>query len=57
MTEVQQARPTVLYVDDEDMALKYFARAVGNEYEVLTATGADEAIGMLRADARARSSW
>ena len=48
MSEVQQARPTVLYVDDEDMALKYFARAVGNEYEVLTAAGADEAIGILR---------
>ncbi len=48
MTDVQQARPTVLYVDDEDMARKYFARAVGNEYEVLVAAGADEAIGMLR---------
>ncbi len=48
MSEVQQVRPSVLYVDDEDMARKYFARAVGNEYEVLTAADADEAIGMLR---------
>lgn len=49
MTDTTQPRPTILYVDDEEMACKYFARAVGSEYEVLSATGADEAVGILRA--------
>ena len=49
MTDTTQARPTILYVDDEEMACKYFARAVGSEYEVLSAAGADEAVGILRA--------
>lgn len=50
MSEVQQARPTILYVDDEDMARKYFARAVGGEYEVLLAASADEGVALLRAE-------
>ena len=29
MTDTTQPRPTILYVDDEEMACKYFARAVG----------------------------
>lgn len=48
-TDTTQARPTILYVDDEEMACKYFARAVGSEYEVLSAISADEAVGILRA--------
>lgn len=47
MSEGQPVRPTILYADDEEMARKYFARAVGNEYEVLVADGADEAIAIL----------
>lgn len=39
---------TVLYVDDEDMARKYFVRVFGADYDMLTATDADAAIGMLR---------
>jgi CheY-like chemotaxis protein len=39
--------PTVLYVDDEDMARKYFGRAFGNEYRVLTAPGVDAALALL----------
>ncbi|AGW91882.1 MULTISPECIES: hybrid sensor histidine kinase/response regulator [Cupriavidus] len=50
MSEVQQARPTILYVDDEDMARKYFARAVGGEYEVLLAASADEGVALLGAE-------
>lgn len=38
----------ILYVDDEVMAQKYFLRSVGSEFEVLTASSADEAIEMLR---------
>jgi two-component system response regulator PhcR len=39
---------TILYVDDEELARKYFARAVGSDYEVLTAADADTAIGLLQ---------
>lgn len=39
----------VLYVDDEEMACKYFARAMAHEYQVLTATGAEQALAMLAA--------
>lgn len=49
MTDTSQPRPIILYVDDEEMACKYFARAVGSEYEVLSATSADQAVGILRA--------
>ncbi len=38
----------ILYVDDEELALKYFARTVGNDYPVLTASGADAAIEILQ---------
>jgi len=49
MTDPGQTRPTVLYVDDEEMACKYFARAVGSEYEVLSAVSADDAMAVLAA--------
>lgn len=48
MTDVSQPRLTVLYVDDEEMACKYFGRAAGFEYDVLTATSAQDAIEVLR---------
>lgn len=48
MSETQQARPTVVYVDDEELARKYFARSAGNGYEVLLASDADEAVSILR---------
>jgi two-component system response regulator PhcR len=38
----------ILYVDDEEMAQKYFLRSVESEFDVLTASGADEAVEMLR---------
>lgn len=38
----------LLYVDDEDMARKYFVRCVGTDYDVLTAAGADAAIALLQ---------
>ncbi len=43
---------TILYVDDEEMALKYFGRSVGNTYQVLTASTADAAIEMLQDEDR-----
>nr|WKF55886.1 Hydrogenase transcriptional regulatory protein hupR1 [Paraburkholderia busanensis] len=48
MSETQPVRPTVVYVDDEEMARKYFARAASGDYEVLLAGGADEAWSILR---------
>lgn len=39
---------TILYVDDEDMARKYFARSFGADYEILTVADADAAVGVLR---------
>ncbi len=39
---------SILYVDDEEMAQKYFQRIIGGEFNVLVASGADEAIEMLR---------
>ncbi|MGZ3182436.1 MAG: hybrid sensor histidine kinase/response regulator [Telluria sp.] len=41
------APPTVLYVDDEEMARKYFARAAGEAFRVLTAGSVSEAAGVL----------
>jgi len=37
----------VLYVDDEEMACKYFQRAVGRDFKVFVAAGAEQAIAML----------
>jgi two-component system response regulator PhcR len=50
MSETMQARQTIIYVDDEPMAGKYFARSAGEAYEVLLAASADEAVEILRRD-------
>lgn len=47
MEELEHKAITILYVDDERMACKYFASAVGTDYEVLTALSADAAIAIL----------
>jgi two-component system response regulator PhcR len=39
---------TILYVDDEEMARKYFVRSAEADYEILTAADADAAIAILR---------
>ena len=48
MRETQQTRQTVVYVDDEELARKYFARSAGSDYEVLLAADTDEAMSILR---------
>ncbi|MBB5423065.1 hybrid sensor histidine kinase/response regulator [Paraburkholderia atlantica] len=50
MNDIRQTQPTLLYVDDEELACKYFARTVGADYEVLLATSSDEAIAILEQD-------
>ena len=39
---------TILFVDDEPQACKWFARTFGREFSVLTAPGVDEALALLR---------
>ena len=41
------SRATVLYVDDETLACKYFAHLAGVRYRVLTAAGVDHALALL----------
>ncbi|MDR3482249.1 MAG: hybrid sensor histidine kinase/response regulator [Burkholderiaceae bacterium] len=48
MSEIEPMAANVLYVDDEELACKYFARAVAADYRVVTASGADGAIEILR---------
>jgi two-component system, response regulator PhcR len=50
MSENPQAQYTVVYVDDEELARKYFARSAGSDYDVLLAASADEAISILRSE-------
>ncbi|ASW02474.1 hybrid sensor histidine kinase/response regulator [Paraburkholderia aromaticivorans] len=50
MNDIRQTQPTILYVDDEELAGKYFARAVDADYEVLLARSSDEAIAVLQQD-------
>ncbi len=38
---------TILYVDDEELACKYFVRAVETDYDVLTASSVDAALAIL----------
>ena len=39
---------TILFVDDEAHACKWFARLFADEFSILTAGGADEALQLLR---------
>lgn len=48
MIQQQFSAATILYVDDEDVACKYFARLFGVEYSLLTATNAEDALKILR---------
>ena len=37
----------ILYVDDEEMSLKYFTRAFGNKFRVLSAANASDCYRLL----------
>jgi two-component system probable response regulator PhcQ len=40
-------RFAILYVDDEEMSLKYFARAFGDQFRILTAASAQDGLKLL----------
>jgi len=40
-------RYAVLYVDDEEMALKYFEKTFGGEFRIITATNANEGLKLI----------
>ena len=40
----------VLYVDDEEQALKYFAKILGREFQILTAPSVAAALEILNRD-------
>jgi two-component system probable response regulator PhcQ len=40
----------ILYVDDEEKSLKYFARAFGEQFRILTASNAQEGLKLLEAN-------
>lgn len=44
--------PSILYVDDEPQSIKYFTRAFGSEFRVLTAGGTAEAERVLATEAQ-----
>lgn len=46
-TSVNPLASTVLFVDDEPLSCKWFARTFEDEFAVLTASGVDEALGIL----------
>lgn len=54
LSPVSQSPPSredacvILFVDDEPQACKWFARLFANEFTILTAGGADEALQLLR---------
>ena len=45
--ELTGGAPRILFVDDEPTSRKWFAREFGDEFMVVTAGGADEALAML----------
>lgn len=47
-SHARQHASTILFVDDEPQACKWFTRMFSGEFAILTAGGADEALHMLR---------
>jgi two-component system probable response regulator PhcQ len=46
-TQYDLKRYTVLYVDDEEKALKYFEKTFGDEFRILTATNAADGLKLI----------
>ncbi len=52
MDGFDHAAATILYVDDEEIARKYFVRTVACEHEVIVAGSADEALDILESEGK-----
>lgn len=50
MDGFDDAAATILYVDDEEMARKYFVRTIACEHEVIVAASAADAMNILKAE-------
>lgn len=50
-TLTDYSKYAVLYVDDEEQALKYFKRGFEKQFRVLTATSVDQALGLVQEQA------
>ena len=48
MSDTQQTIANILYVDDEELACKYFARSIGSDFHVITAPSSDAAMEVLQ---------
>jgi two-component system probable response regulator PhcQ len=48
-TQYDYKKFAILYVDDEEKSLKYFARAFGDDFRVLTANNAQDGLKLLEA--------
>ncbi len=53
--DLESGSPAILYVDDEPQSIKYFVRAFGSEFRVLTAGSAAAAELILAAEAKAET--
>ncbi|MFA7344130.1 MAG: response regulator [Terrimicrobiaceae bacterium] len=51
MNQTPQSRCSVLYIDDEEKALKYFRMAVAPKFSVHTASSGEEGLAILRKEA------
>jgi two-component system, response regulator PhcR len=47
LPDLSRDTPSILFVDDEPTSRKWFAREFGDEFRVVTAGGADEALAIL----------
>jgi two-component system response regulator PhcR len=48
ISQAEHRKGRILYVDDEELACKYFQRSAGNDYEVIVVNSANEAIALLQ---------
>ena len=51
MNTTPESRCTILYIDDEEKALKYFRMAFAPKFSILTASSGEEGLAMLRKEA------
>ena len=48
ISQAMHRKDRILYVDDEELACKYFQRTAGSEFELITVNSANDAIALLQ---------